>query len=84
MIGKIIKGRRIIGIITALGRNIHTVKYAVNQEDLKIGDRHPYDSMVWIKNIQEPTEDEISLYKKYLVKFGYIYSNGDVIKNEEF
>lgn len=84
MIGKIIKGRRMIGVIAALGNDIHTVKYAVYQEELKIGRQHPYNCMVFVKDIQEPTEDEINLYKKYLVKFGYIYSNGDIVKNEEF
>lgn len=84
MIGKIIKGRRIIGVIAALGIDIHTVKHAVYKDELKIGERYPYDCRVCVKDIQEPTEDEINLYKKYLVKFGYIYSNGDVVKNEEF
>ena len=73
-----------IGIIAALGNDIHTVKYAVYQEELKTGDRCPYSCRVFVRDIQEPTEDEISLYKKYLIKFGYIYSNGNVIKDEEF
>lgn len=84
MIGKIIKGRRIIGIIAALGSNSHTVKYAVFQEELRTGIRCPYSCRVFVNDIQEPTEDEINLYKKYLIKFGYIYSNGNVIKDEEF
>ena len=84
MIGKIIKGRRMIGVIASLGHDIHAVKYAVYQEELKIYRQHPYNCRVFVKDIQEPTEEEIILYKKYLVKFGYIYSNGDVIKNTEF
>lgn len=84
MIGKIIKGRRIIGVIAALGSDLHTIKHAVYQENLKIGRQHPHPCMVWVKDIQEPTENEINLYKRYLVKFGYIYSNGDIVKNEEF
>lgn len=84
MIGKIIKGRRMIGIIASLGSDLHTVKYAVYQEELETGRQCPYSCQVRVRDIQEPTEDEINLYKKYLVKFGYIYSNGNVIKDEEF
>lgn len=84
MIGKIIKGRETIGIVTTLGINKHVITYAVYQNELKNVVRYPFNCHVYVKDIQEPTKDEINLYKKYLVKFGYIYSSGSVIKDEEF
>ena len=81
MIGKIVKGIRVIGVVIDTMNDVYRIKYAAfhnNYNDT------PFSCKMRIKNAVEPTSNEIERYKKYLLKHGYLYINGDVVKNEEF
>ena len=74
--GSIIKGKFVIGILESM----HLADYRIKH--VKYGDI-PYlfpASFIELKNLKIPTRKEKEEYKKFLLKNGYSYYRGKVIK----
>lgn len=74
--GSIIKGKFVIGVLESISNSIYIVKF------VKCGNT-PYvypASFIELKNLKIPTRKEKEEYKKFLLKNGYSYYRGKVIK----